>query len=375
MGKRNQLIWMVVLSVVMMLTFGCGKSSQENKLVPVEVASVTVQEIKAAKMTAVYETSGTVKARTVSVVAAKVMGTVTAVLVKSGDRVQAGQVLATLEDRESYQKVIGAEAGYREAMKGREVAARNQELQAITYERYRQLHDGAAISQHQLDQVHTQSQVADLERERAEESVKRAMAALEEARVYQGYSRLLAPLTGVVTEKKLEVGSMLLPGMPAITVEDTDGFSLEAYVEETLAGKLPVGLPVTIEVAALSREFSATIEEVVPSVSAASRSFLVKFRLPQAEGIRTGLYGTVKIPSGEKIGVYVPQAAVVTKGQLTGVYVLDDAKRLSYRLVRLGQKQASAVEVVSGLNDGERVVVAGVENAVDGGVVREVRGL
>ena len=109
-------------------------------------------------------------------------------------------------------------------------------------------------------------------------------------------------------------------------------------------------------------------------MDAASRSFLVKVALPRA-ALKTGMYSKIRFPLGERQAVLLPQESLVDKGQLTGVYVMDANKKLWYRLVRTGRKENGRVEIVSGVQPGEYVVVRGVEAVSDGAVAGEVTGL
>ena len=124
--------------------------------------ALAVERVQLSNAVQYYETSGTVKANVVSKVAPKAMGQVTALYVKAGDRVRAGQVLAELQDEEILQKISAAEAGVREAQKGLQVAVRNRSLQKNTSERYEELYRQGAISQQQVDEVRTQNDVASL---------------------------------------------------------------------------------------------------------------------------------------------------------------------------------------------------------------------
>ncbi len=374
MRRRKGTLLLSGILMLSLLTIGCSKTKDEGAAAPREVSVLTVQSVKLEATPYYYETSGTLKARSVSQVAPKALGAVTQLLVKSGDRVKAGQLLATLENNDSRQKLAAAEAGYREAAKGMEAASRNLELQEITYERYQRLFASEAIARQQLDQIETQAQIARLEFEKATEGMNRAQALREEARAYDGYTRLLAPTDGIVTEKHLEVGSMLQPGAAAITVEDASSFLVEAYLEESQLGKVALGMPVRILLGAEAAEqsFEGNISEIVPAVDSASRSFLLKVTLAAAPALHTGQYAKVQIALDRRQAMQVPLAALVNKGELTGVYVVDADKRIWYRMLRLGNKQDGQVEVLAGLKSGEQVVVKGVEEAVDGGVVREV---
>ena len=184
--------------VLMLVVTGC-KDKVQPGTAPVKrpaVSGVQTRVVGPAVVDEYYETSGTVKAKTISAVASRVMGTVTALRVKEGDRVTAGQELLVLDDRDSVQRLKAAEAGYREAVKALDSARQNKLMQDRTYQRYQGLHEGKAISQQEMDQVETQKRVADNELERAQAMVARAQAGASEAQVHYGLPGSWPPLPG-----------------------------------------------------------------------------------------------------------------------------------------------------------------------------------
>jgi len=293
---------------------------------------------------------------------------VTSIQVKEGDRVSAGQVLATLEDSDLSARAFAAQAGYREALKSVEVAGQNRSLAAVTFQRYQQLYNDKAISQQEMDQVETQKRIAEIELERTQEASSRAQA---EAQVYYGLTQIISPSTGVVSAKKIDLGSTALPGVPLFTVEDTSAYTFEADVDESLAGSLAAGMPADVVVDSAGKTLQGIISEVAPAIDPASRKFHIKLEVP-GDGLKSGLYAKIRLLVGTKEALLLPGSAIVEKGQLTGVYVVDDGGVVVYRLVRLGKQVNNQVEVLSGLTPGEKVIVIGAEKAIDGGLVKEV---
>jgi membrane fusion protein, multidrug efflux system len=332
------------------------------------VSGVQVSVVQPVQVDEFYESSATVQARGVSAVAGKVMGVVTALVVREGDAVSAGQELLTIDDRDLVQQCRAGEAGHKEALKAQEVARQHKVLAEVTCRRYRQLYEGKAISRQEMDQVETQAKVAAVELERAQAVVVKAQAAVAETRVLLGHTRITAPVTGTVTAKRIEVGSMAVPGMPLLMVEDNSSFKLEINVNESLAGKLTIGMPVNVAIEAIGKELEASITEIVPAVDPISRTFPVKTQL-QAPGLKSGLYARVQIPLGKKEVLLVPTTAVVARGQLTGVYRVADTGVITYGLVRTGKPHGHSVEILSGLRAGDRIIVAGVARAIDGGML------
>lgn len=377
MTKKNKIylgvVCLVIFAIALFVWAGGGFSKKEHtsgkpKIVQVPV---TVEQVQLRDVVRHYETSGTIKAGTVSKVAPKVMGEVTAIYFKAGDRVEAGQVLAELRDENLQQKALAADAGMREAQKGLELALRTRTLQKNTHTRYEELYRQGAISLQQVDEVRTQSDLAELACEQAQAALERATAMAAEV---NGYSRLIAPVSGVVTEKNMEKGTMALPGIWAVVVEDNSSFLVECYVDGVLSSQIQTGLEVIVDVDGIGHALQGKVQEIVPSVDTASRSFLIKVLITDPV-LKSGLYCKVRFPIGIRKLISVPQESLVEKGQLLGVYILDGEKRFWYRMVRTGEVKNDQVEIVSGLQVGDYVVVKGAESVMDGAFSGKVEGL
>ncbi len=366
--NKLSMVPVVVLAFVLFLG-GCGKKVKPgvSEVKRERITGVKVETIRPTEVDKYYETSGTVIARAVSVVSSRIMGTITSLKVKDGDRVRAGQLLLTIDDRDIREKVEAAGEGYEEAKKALDAARENRALVDVTYRRYKNLYDEKALSGQELDQIETRKKVADIDLERAEAGVRRAGAMLREAEVYQGFGRVTSPAAGIVTNKKTDAGSMAVPGTPLMSIEDDSSYRIEIKGNETLAGRITRGMEAYVFIGALDRRFKGKVVEVVPSVDPGSRSFIVKIAL-KGEGIRNGFYGRVSIPVGKKKVLLVPAGAIVERGELTGLYTVGGNDVIQYTLVRVGKSYGDRVEVLSGLKPDERVVVGGVEKAVDGGL-------
>ena len=312
------------------------------------------------------------KAASTIYVAGRMMGAVTSLLVKEGDAVEKGRLLLTMDDRDVVQKVKAAEAGVQEATKALEAVKQNRELADMTHRRYQKMYDEKAISRQEMDQFETQKRVAGLEYERVQEVVSRAAAGLAEAKIYLGFTSIVSPVKGIVTEKKIEVGGMAVPGMPLLTVENTAAYHAEVTVDEGLVGKLRLGTPVLVFIEAIDRKIQGKIKEILPAVDPQSRSFTVKVSL-SGDGLRSGLYARMRIASGKKEIMLAPRSAIVEKGQLTGVYAVDGQGVVTYRLVRTGKEYDGQLEILSGLKPNDRIIVQGMEKAVDGGIMENAK--
>jgi RND family efflux transporter MFP subunit len=350
--KRFPLLMLWLMSL---LIIACGEGNAPPSVKPPELTGIPVAAVAVTSVRDYYETSGSVTAKTITQIASRVMGVVTSLPVKEGDLVRAGQLLLTIDNQDLLQRL-------RAAYKGLDAAREQRDLMDITVERYAKVYAEKALTQQEMDEVTTRRKIAESE-------YHRAQALTDEARVMLDYARLTAPVSGVITARMTDLGTTAVPGIPLLTLENQDAFQVETHIDEGLAGKLAVGKTVAVIIDALGLSQEGKIQKIVPSVDPLSRSFLVKIDLA-AKGLRTGLFARVRIPAGQKDVLVVPQTAIVQRGQLTGVYVVDNENLTSYRLIRTGKVFDQGVEVLSGLNPGERVVTAEANRVFDGARIK-----
>ncbi len=191
------------------------------------------------------------------------------------------------------------------------------------------------------------------------------------AGIMRDYAKLAAPFSGVVITRSVEPGNLATPGAPLLTIEQDGLYRLEASVDESKLASVRVGQAVEVVIDASDRKLNARVSEIVPSVDAASRTYVVKVDLPATPQLRTGMFGRAIFPLGVQKVVAVPLAALTERGQLQSVFVVEDGVAHT-RLVTTGRRGNAAVEVLSGLNAGEKVVVPVPAGLQDGARV-EVR--
>jgi RND family efflux transporter MFP subunit len=201
--------------------------------------------------------------------------------------------------------------------------------------------------------------------------VDQATAEKSSADLSMDYSHVVSPVTGIVTAKTIETGMIAAPGAPLLTVEDDTAYRLEAQVPESVLGAVRKGDAVRIVLEAPNKaEIQGRISEIVPSADPLTRTTIVKVDLPKASSLRSGLFGRAFLPSGERSVISVPRDLVVHHGQLTSVYVLDE-KIVRQRLIKLGKSSGDRVDVVSGLQNGDLLIVEPREKLIDGMEVRQ----
>lgn len=360
----------IILIPAFVVLLGCGEAPRKEAS-PAATAPVRVQAVAVttADWANTYEATGTVRARMAAAVSSKVMGYVREVRVQAGDRVRPGQLLVLLDARDVESNSRRAEAGYQEARSaGPEVenavaaAKANLELSEVTFRRMQDLYSKKSISDQEFDEATARVKAARAGYEMA--AAKRAQLAAkiaqadEERRsseVMRSYTRIDAPFAGVVTVRSVEPGVLATPGTPLLTVEREGSYRLEVPVEESRLPLIRTGQAVSVSLDALGRSVEARISEIMPSVDAAARAYTVKIDLPALPQLRSGLFGRAVFRLGTRQVLKVPSQAVVERGQLQSVMVVEEGSART-RLVTLGQHSSSEVEVLSGLGSGEKVI-------------------
>ena len=173
-------------------------------------------------------------------------------------------------------------------------------------------------------------------------------------------------MDGTVIDKRVDSGDLVRPGQVLVTLYDPKRMQLVASVRESLTRRLEVGQSIGVEIDGLNKRGTGTISEIVPEAQVASRAFQVKVTGPCPPGIYTGMFGRILIPLDEELVLVLPRQAVRNVGQLELVNVVEQG-RSSRRTVRTGRVFADDVEVLSGLHQGEQVVIAAESAAGPGG--------
>ena len=294
---------------------------------------------------------GTIESSDRGILAARIDGRVGRLAVKVGDPVKAGQLLLTIEQNTGNDRLA-------EAQGSREAAAARLDLAEKTYQRYQQLAKAEAVTPQELDRVTA-------EREQARQNLQAASAGVAQARTGAAYNRITAPYAGIIAQQLVERGSTVMPGTPLLVIERSGIPQARIAVPESLVGQMALGEELQLEIPALQRTISGSVTEIQPASDPATRSFAVKLSLPSDAALTPGLFLRAKRQAATGSALLIPLAALVHRGQLTGVYVVE-ANILRFRLVKIGPRLGDKVEILSGLSAGETIVSSDVQKARSG---------
>lgn len=345
-------------------------------------AAVQVETVGVSQIPDIYRATGTVRARQVAAIAARIAATIIEVRIHAGGQVQAGQTLILLDRRDLEANLRRADA-LRTETEGAVTETENAiasarasvELARATHRRFQDLLAKASVSQQEFEESEARLkngeaalEIALSRRRQVEARRSQAEAEVVAARVALGYATITAPYAGLVTERKADPGSLATPGEPLLTLEREGNLRLEAAIDESRLGLVQIGESVEVEIDGLNRTMTGRVGEIVPSIDPATRTFSAKIDLPGLPGLRAGMFGRAAFAAGKREAVLVPQSAVVERGQVRSVFVVEeDAARL--RFVTSGEARGDWREILSGLTAGEQIVVAPSPLLADGGRV------
>jgi RND family efflux transporter MFP subunit len=304
--------------------------------VPIQVSAVTVEN---RTIDSVLSAAGTLNSKNTSVLSSKIMGKVVALTVNEGDFVNQGKLLLKIESGEISAQTYQAQAAYNNAK--------------LQYDRIKSLYDEQAATRMEMDQ--------------ATLGFESAKAGLNAAKAMESYTVITAPIAGQVVEKRINLGEMALPGQPILKIEDNKNLRLEVMVREQDLRFIEPGKHVTVRIDAMpGNDINARIAQVVPAADMRTHSFVVKIDVPADKGLITGMFGKAYFSTGKRDAILIPRSAIVTLSGLSGVYIVSQEGNAVFQMVQLGEEQGDAIEAVTGLKAGDRVIVSKQAASIDG---------
>jgi RND family efflux transporter MFP subunit len=317
-----------ILVAAALLFAGCSRHKRPAAPVPAAVNARTAR-VESAALPLTQTLTATVRPLERATLAARVMGSVTAADFTVGQTVKTGDFLLTLTAAEVPARLAQARAALAQAEReaAREAALVKQNATAA---------DSALA---------------------AEDRRRIAAAAVTEAEALLAYTRVTAPFAGTITQKSVNSGDLATPGTPLLVLEATDRLRAEVQVPETFS-TLPLGTAIFVELAPGTAPVSANLVEFSAAADPSTRTRLAKLALPATSAARSGQFIRVLWPVGETTSRLIPSSALTHLGQMERVFVVGADNRAVLRLVKSGATRADRVEILAGLDDGERVVVA-----------------
>jgi RND family efflux transporter MFP subunit len=327
---------------------------------------------------------------------AKVAGYIRKINVDIGDRVRTGQVLAVLEVPELNAQVEGADAGVRhsgeEIVRSKNEVTRAEADHAALHAVAQRLSEASKarpglIAQQELDDAESKDRAAEAQVEVAKSTLAAAQQQMavsqankSQISAMQDYSRIVAPFDGVVTWRYADTGALVQAGtsnsngLPVVKLAQVSLLRLRIPVPEDLGDRVHEGSEAAITVQATKQQFNGKVTRLTDSFDRSTRTMQVEIDVPNTNGrLAPGMYADVVLKTDEhRDALAIPVEALSRSGDQSSVLVLDSQNRVQVRSVRTGVESANLVEVVSGVNVGDRVIVGNL-NAYQSGQVVDPR--
>ncbi|MFC4739606.1 efflux RND transporter periplasmic adaptor subunit [Flavobacterium ponti] len=343
-------IVILTLSTLFLISCGGEKKNEIATETPIAVkVSGTTENDNSPFVTA----SGKIESQNSANVSTRMMGYVTKVHVKMGQKVSQGQLLVSINNTDLQAKKAQVDASILQATAGFNNAKKD-------YERFQALFAQQSASQKELDDMTSRYEMAKAGLEGAKQMRNEVMAQFS-------YANITAPFSGEVTNTFVKEGDMANPGMPLVSVEGNDLMQVMAMVSEGDITSIKNGMPVTVLVKSSNKQLKGKVSEVSGSATNTGGQYLVKINLDKTDAtILSGMFVNVQFPiekpkakteTTKSDKILVPESALVKQGQLTGIYTVSNNVAI-LRWIRIGKSFGNQVEVLSGLSADEKYIVS-----------------
>jgi RND family efflux transporter MFP subunit len=338
------MIRVAVVSIALALA-GCGAESEPQAGSAARGPELRTAIVEPREVELTYSADAAAEAVRQSTVAAQIAGRIVELGFDVGDYVKKGEVIARIDERAATQAVAASEAQVREA----QAALGNARA---AYERSKQLLAERFISQAALDKAEADYKVA-------QARLTAMLAGAGQAATERSFTTIVAPYSGVVSARHVELGEMAAPGKPLMTGFDPATLRVVANVPEAQVGAIQAIGKARVEVPSVGKWLEVKRLTVVPSADPRTHTTRIRLELPaDARGVYPGVYARAHFVVGKATRLLVPREAVIRRGEVTAVYVVDGKGAPQLRQLRLGAAgDERYVEVLAGLKAGERVAL------------------
>lgn len=334
--------WFAPLFALMLLP-SCGRD-------PAPITTPAAPELKTApvewrEVDLAYTSEALVEAVRQSTVAAQISGRIVDIRFDTGDYVKKGEVIVRIDERAAAQAVAASQAQVQEA----EAALRNARA---GYERARKLHAQNFISQAALD-------TAEADYKSAQARVTALLAGAGQAATERSFATVVAPYSGIVSARHVEVGEMATPGKPLMTGFDPSTLRVVATVPQAQVSAIQAGGVAHVEIPSINKWIDVKRLTIVPAADPRTHTTRIRLELPEdVRGVYPGVFARAHFVLGKELRLLVPRVAVLRRSEVTAVYVVDEDGHPQLRQVRLGTAaDERSIEVLAGLQRGERVAL------------------
>lgn len=349
----------LVISLVIALVFILMSNNRESDSIVTKKATVhtlPVTVVMNEELPVYYSTIGSVISDDRIQITSRITGYIDEVSVREGQRINKGDLLVSLDSTDIDGAIQQAVAGVNKSRSALKDAQ-------IDFERYEALFKEDSIPENTLRKIR-------LQRDVSRETLNAALAALETAKSQRQYVLIKSPVDGVVVERQKRAGDLATPGFPIISIEAEKSLLFKSFVPESQIQKLVQGDDITVFIDALGKTLNGQISRIVPSGDLVTRSYEIKITLNDLTALLPGMFGRVRFQVGIETSPIIARTAVVERGGLRGVFIVDTEQRSRFRWLRFGKEWPDRLQVQAGLSAGERIVANSVSLIHEGDVIK-----
>lgn len=342
-GKGARAVVTGLLALVLLA--GCRKKQTAGGPPPSVATSVVAAEARRQPIAETLALVGTLAANEFIEVKSETDGTIAEILFEEGQPVQKGALLIRLDESKLSSSLAEAEA--------------NLKLSTATFERTQELSRQKLIPQQEYDQAASTFQA------------NNATAELRKRQLQE--TRIHAPFSGLAGARSISPGQVISKNTTLTWLVDLSIVKAEFNVPERFLSEVKIGQPVQLSVAAYPKQkFQGEVYFLAPQVDPNTRTLLMKARIPNAEHhLKPGMFANLDLTlTLRQEAIVIPESALMSQGDRTLVYVIDGSSNAQVRPVKVGLRIPNQIEILSGLQPGEKVVAEGIQKVRPGGAVK-----
>ncbi|WP_297089655.1 efflux RND transporter periplasmic adaptor subunit [uncultured Draconibacterium sp.] len=355
--KKSKFI--IAVALLSIIAISCGKKEKDNSTTKQEKITVQTTLAKLADYPVMHSFSGKLEADKQSNLSTRIMGQISRIYVKPGQKVSNGDLLVQIRNQDILAKKAQVEANKVEATTAFESAEKD-------LKRFEALYAAESASDKEMDDIRTHYNMA-----------KARLAAIEqmekEVEETMRYALIRAPYSGVITSKFVQEGDMANPGMPLLSMESPSQWKVIARIPEADIAKVKLNDAVKVKFTAVEAELDGKIVEINPSTTNTGNQYQAKVLVTIPENcsakLYSGMYAEVLFKHGTQKRILVDKNALVHRGQLVGIYAVSQSGNALLRWVKTGKTFGNKIEIISGLSDGEEYIESTESKLFDGALV------
>lgn len=349
----------IAFALLGLIAVSCGEKESKHVSVPQVKVAVKVAVANLKEYPVVHSFSGKLEADKQSNLSTRIMGQISNIYVKPGQKVRKDQLLIQIRNQDILAKKAQIEASKVEITSAYESAEKDMK-------RYEALHKSNSASDKEMEDMNTRYKMAKARLDAVEQMEK-------EVDENMRYASIRAPYSGVITSRFVQEGDLARPGMPLLSIESPAQWKVIARIPEADIAKVNLNDALKVKFKAIGKEFDGQIIEINPSTTNTGNQYEAKILISLPKDCKarlySGMYATVLFEHGVEKLILVPKKSLVHRGQLIGLYAISQSGNALLRWVKTGKIYGDNIEILSGLNDDEKYVESSESKLTDGALV------